>query len=113
MLGIIFYLFSAKFYNEIKKRILYAEKRMQRLSASEIVYGACGDIIFLLITTLITKTLLSINKFFGALLIILINIIAAIIGADVMIKKKDDITDVLLNMKKGTPKNINQRLNLI
>lgn len=101
LLGIIFYLFSAKFYNEIKKRILYAEKRMQRLSASEIVYGACGAIIFLLITTLITKTLLSINKFFGALIIIFINIISAIIGADVMIKKKDDITDVLLNMKKG------------
>ena len=102
LLGIIFYLFSPKFYDGIKKIVMYLEKNIQKLSVSEIIYGALGAIIFLLIATLMTKTLLSINKFFGSVIIIFINVIAAIIGADVMIKKKDDITGLLLNIRKGS-----------
>lgn len=101
LLGIIFYLFSPKFYDGIKKIVMYIEKNIQKLSVSEIIYGALGAIIFLLIATLMTKTLLSINKLFGSVIIIFINLIAAITGADVMIKKKDDITNLLSNIRKG------------
>lgn len=36
----------------------------------------------------------------GPILLILLNVLAAIIGAEIMIKKKEDITALLVNMKK-------------
>ena len=100
--GIIFYLASSVIYTVMSRLMDYIEKSIQRLSVSEILYGAVGMIIALFITTLITSPLLAFHRIFGPLLVILINIFAAIIGMDIMIKKKTDFTNLLINIRKGS-----------
>ncbi|MBD7912685.1 PIN/TRAM domain-containing protein [Clostridium cibarium] len=103
--GIIFYLLSPKIYSAIAELIDYVEKNAQKLTVGEIVYGAVGALIALIITSILSRPLLSIHEVFGPLIVIVLNIIAAIIGTDIMIKKKNDITNILLSLKKtGTTK---------
>ena len=101
--GIILYLISPMIYKEISNLIEYTEKNMQKLSITEILYGAVGAIIALVITFFIAKP---INNFriVGPTLFTLLNLLVAIIGANIMIKKKEDITSLLLNIRKATPR---------
>lgn len=103
LFGLIFFLLSPYIYKGITKLIEYAEKSIQKLSASEIIFGAVGVIIALIITSLVGMPLNRIEKIpiVGQVLFILFNIIGAIIGADVAIKKKDDIYNIFAAMKKG------------
>ena len=101
--GIILFLVSPIIYTGITKLIDYIEKNIQKLSVTEIAYGAIGALITLGITTLFTRPLIDIHKVFGPLLVIIINVVAAIIGIDIMIKKKDDITAFLVSLKKSSP----------
>ena len=100
--GIILYLVSPKIYKAITEVIEYVEKNIQKLSIGEIVYGAVGALIALVITSILARPLLDFHKILGPLVVVLLNIIAAVIGMDIMIKKKDDITNILLNLKKGS-----------
>ena len=101
--GIILYLISPMIYKKISNLIEYTEKNMQKLSITEILYGAVGAIIALVITFFIAKP---INNFriVGPTLFTLLNLLVAIIGANIMIKKKEDITSLLLNIRKATPR---------
>ena len=69
------------------------------MSITEIIYGTFGAVIALILMTFIAKPINDIN-IIGPILLILLNVLAAIIGAEIMIKKKDDITALLVNMKK-------------
>lgn len=102
LFGIILYLVSPAIYTAISKLIDYIEKSIQKLTISEIAYGAIGALITLIITTLLTSPLLDLHPIIGPLVVILINVIAAIIGMDIMVKKKDDITGILLGLKRGS-----------
>ncbi|MBL4930271.1 MULTISPECIES: PIN/TRAM domain-containing protein [Clostridium] len=102
LFGIILFLLSPFIYNGITRLIEYVEKSMQRLSASEIIFGAVGAIIVLIITTLISLPLNKLYPIIGPIMFTMVNIIAAVIGADVSIKKKEDITNLLLSIKRGT-----------
>ncbi|PRR80920.1 PIN/TRAM domain-containing protein [Clostridium vincentii] len=99
--GIILYLVSPKIYKAITEVIEYVEKNIQKLSIGEIVYGAVGALIALIITSILAKPLLDFHEILGPLIVVLLNVIAAIIGMDIMIKKKDDITNILVNIKKN------------
>lgn len=99
--GIILFLLSPKIYLSVEEFIEYVEKNIQRLSVSEILYGAIGVFIALVITSLFSRPLMDIHKVLGPLIVIFLNLLAAIIGIDIMIKKKDDITAFLLNIKKS------------
>lgn len=103
LFGLIFFLLSPYIYKGITKLIEYAEKSIQKLSASEIIFGAVGVIIALIITSLVGMPLNRIEKIpvVGQVLFILFNIIGAIIGADVAIKKKEDIYNIIASMKKS------------
>lgn len=103
LFGLIFFLLSPYIYKGITKLIEYAEKSIQKLSASEIIFGAVGVIIALIITSLVGMPLNRIEKIpvVGQVLFILFNIIGAIIGADVAIKKKEDIYNIIASMKKA------------
>lgn len=102
LFGIVFYLISPAVYKGIIKIIDYTEKSIQKLTASEIIYGAAGAVIALIIVGLLTRPILGIHDLFGPLLVILINLVAAIIGADICVKRKSDITNMLLNFKKNS-----------
>jgi uncharacterized protein YacL len=98
--GIIFYIISPIIYKGISNLIEYIEKSMQKMSITEIIYGTVGAVIALILMTFIAKPINDIHKVIGPILLVLLNILAAIIGAEIMIKKKEDITALLLNIKK-------------
>lgn len=102
LFGLIFYLISPAMYTAISNLIDYIEKNIQKLTISEIAYGAIGALITLIITTLLTRPVMDFHPIIGPLLVVLINVIAAIIGMDIMIKKKDDITNILVGLKKNS-----------
>lgn len=110
--GAILFLSSPKIYISISNLIEYAEKNIQKLTAVEILYASIGIIIALVITLLIGYPIRKISQLLGTVLgsaigsiiILLFNLIAAIIGADVAIKKKDGISLLLTNLKKGQGK---------
>jgi len=98
--GLILYIISPTIYKNISNLIEYAEKNMQKMSIAEIAYGTVGAVIALILMTFIAKPISDISNTIGPILLILLNIVAAIIGAEIMIKKKDDITALLVNIKK-------------
>ena len=102
LFGIIFYVISPIIYRGIVNIVEYTEKSVQKLTVSEILYGAAGAVIALIIVALLTRPLLSFHELFGPLLVILINLVAAIVGADILVKKRAEITSVLINFKKNS-----------
>ena len=80
LFGLIFYLISPAIYTAISNLIDYIEKNIQKLTISEIAYGAIGALITLIITTLLTRPVMDFHPIMGPLLVVLINVIAAIVG---------------------------------
>lgn len=104
LVGFIFFLSTPYIYKGISKLIEYSEKSIQKLSASEIIFGAIGVILALIITSLVGMPLnrITLVPLLGQILFILFNLIGAIIGAEVFIKKKDDISNLFTSFKKGS-----------
>lgn len=98
--GLILYIISPIIYKGISNLIEYIEKSMQKMSITEILYGTVGAVIALILMTFIAKPISEMNRSIGPIILILVNIVAAIIGAEIMIKKKEDITAILVNIKK-------------
>lgn len=115
--GVLLFFISPHIYRAISNLIEYAEKNIQKLTATEILYGALGIIITVVITSLIGYPIRKITQLLGPVLgsalgstiILLLNLVAAIIGADVFIKKKDDISALLRSLKKGQSKEKKQK----
>lgn len=97
--GLILYLLFPWIYKNLRKLMDYIEKNMQKLSAMEIIFGAVGAILFLVISALVFSVLTGVPRV-GKLLYAVINIIMAVLGADLAIKKKDEILNALGNFKK-------------
>ena len=102
LFGIILYLIYPMLYSKIGQFVDYLEKGVQEYTVSEIIYGSIGALLSLIIIGLITKPLMDLNKYFGPLLVILINIVSAIIGADIMLKKKEDFALLFSNLRRNT-----------
>lgn len=98
--GLILYIISPAIYKGISNLIEYVEKSMQKMSITELFYGTVGAVVALIIMTFIAKPINDLHRFFGPILLVLLNILAAIIGAEILIKKKEDITALLVNIKK-------------
>ena len=103
LFGLILFLISPRIYDWVSNLIEYAEKNIQKLSATEILYGGFGALLSLIITSLIGMPL---NKLtiVGPILFILFNLIFAFIVGDIFIKKKEDISALLINLKKTSIK---------
>lgn len=106
LFGIIFYFISPGLYKWISKIIDKMEKNIQRLSAQELIFGSSGILIGLIIATFIgapfSGIFSGINPSIGPIIFVLLELIAAIIGAEIFIKKKDDISSTLLIFKKNS-----------
>ena len=98
--GLILYIISPIIYKGISNLIEYIEKSMQKMSITEIIYGTVGAVIALILMTFIAEPISSIQPQLGPILLMLLNVLAAVIGAEIMIKKKEDITALLVNIKK-------------
>ncbi len=105
LIGIILYFISPSIYDSIVKSIEYIEKNIQKFTGTEIIYGILGAFISLIITSLIGLPLNHIDLFgLGPILFVLVNLIFAIIFASIFIEKKDDISNVLTNLRKNSIK---------
>ncbi len=98
LFGLILFLISPWINNLIIKVVDYIEKNMQKLTASEIIFGAGGAIIALIISSLIGSVLNT--TLVGKIIFAILNIIMAVIGADIAVKKREDIMSFFMNLKK-------------
>lgn len=105
LFGFILYIISPKIYNWVSNFIEYIEKNIQKLTATELVFGAAGAILSLIITSLLglplNKLKVGDRDIVGPILFVLLNLVFAVIVANVFMKKKDDISTLLMNMKKS------------
>lgn len=102
--GIILYLIAPLIYKGLFKTIDLVEKNVQKVSASEFIYGTVGTIVSLLIASLVGIPVLGIHPIAGPILFGLIELVAVIIGIKIFIEKRDDISTMLSSMKKNTSK---------
>lgn len=105
LFGLILYFVSPRIYDSIVKVIEYIEKNIQRLTAAELLYGGLGALISLILTSLIGLPLNRIDLYgLGPILFVLLNLIFAIIFASIFVEKKDDISNLLVNIRKSNAK---------
>jgi uncharacterized protein YacL len=97
--GIILFLISPLINLGIIKTLEYIEKNIQKLPANEILFGAGGAIIGLIISSMLVGTLSSFG-ILGILLSVGINILMAVLGIDIAIKKRDDLMNLFFSIKK-------------
>ncbi len=105
LFAIILFLVSPAIYRGILNIIDYTEKNMRKFTVLEIIYGAIGAVIALVIVFFVARPLNDIGGALGPLLYVLVNILFAIIGMRIMVQKKDDISNIFVTMKKS---NINK-----
>lgn len=92
LFGLIFFLLSSKIYNLINTTNTIIEKNLSKMSVQEIFAGAMGAIVFLIISFFLTMPLSGVWPSGGGLITIIINILAGALGANMAIKKKDEIS---------------------
>lgn len=106
LFAIIFFLLSPIFIKYIVRLIENIDKSFQRVSLEEIIIGAIGGVVALVITYLIATRALFEISYFGPILSVLANIVAFFIGAGIATKKKEEVSHFLsqLRFKGGQAK---------
>lgn len=102
LVGIILYLVSPIIYRSIIELIDYTEKNMRKFTLTEIIYGAIGAVIALIIMFFVARPLNDIAGALGPILYVLVNLLSAVIGMKIMVGKKDDMNNLILSMKKSS-----------
>jgi len=100
--GLIFFLLSSKIHNLLISINKLIEKNLSGMSVTEILFGAAGAIIFLVITFFLARPLADMWPGVGGLLTVLINLLAAVLGANVAIKKKDEMVGFFNGIRNRT-----------
>lgn len=105
LFGIIFFLLSPRIYGFITHLNKLVEKSLAKLTISEILVGLLGAIVLLVITFFLTRPLADVFPPVGNLVMILLNILAAVLGADISLKKYDEIASFFqgISRRNQTP----------
>ncbi|SDJ33644.1 PIN/TRAM domain-containing protein [Proteiniclasticum ruminis] len=106
LFALIFFLLSSSIYKLLIKTNKIIEKNLSGMSVTEILFGAVGAIIFLVITFFLTMPIANAWPGLGGLVTVLLNIAAAMLGANIALKKKEEILNFFsgLRVKGHTPK---------
>lgn len=108
LFGIIFYFISPWIYKTISSIIDRIGKSVQNLSVTELLYGTGGTLVGLTIASFIglpiSGIFKSVHPAIGPIILVLLELIAAIICAEIAIKKKDEISSTFSIMKKSNSK---------
>lgn len=99
--AIIFYFLSSFIYKGIIAIIDGFERNIQKLTVTEFLFGTLGLLVGLVFTTLIGIPISRIHFVIGPILFILIDLIGALVGIKIFIKRKDDILNLLTSIKKN------------
>ena len=73
---------------------------MKNFTIAEIIYGAVGAVIALIIMFFVARPLNDMGLI-GSIFYVLLNLLSAVIGMRIMVVKKDDINNVITSMKKS------------
>ncbi|MBV7274487.1 PIN/TRAM domain-containing protein [Clostridium thailandense] len=95
--GIILFLISPWISTLIIKIMDYIEKSIQKLPATEILFGTMGAIIGLVISYLFVN-ILSRIPIVGAVLAVVVAVVMAVLGANIAIRKREEIISVFSNI---------------
>ena len=98
--AIILFLLSSKIYYLIISTNKVIEKNLTKMTIVELVTGAVGAIILLIIAFFLTRPLGDIFPPLGSIIATLLNIMAALFGANIMLKKKEEISSYVNNLGK-------------
>lgn len=99
LFALIFFLLSSSVYKLLIKTNKIIEKNLSGMSVTEILFGAVGAIIFLVIAFFLTMPISNAWPGFGGLVTVLLNITAAMLGANVAIKKKEEILNFFSGLR--------------
>ena len=99
--AIIFYFLSSFIYKGIIAIIDGFERNIQKLTVTEFLFGTLGLLVGLVFATLIGVPIYRIHFVIGPILFILIDLIGALVGIKIFIKRKDDILNLLTSIKKN------------
>lgn len=99
--AIIFYFLSSFIYKGIIAIIDGFERNIQKLTVTEFLFGTLGLLVGLIFATLIGVPISRIHFVIGPILFILIDLIGALVGIKIFIKRKDDILNLLTSIKKN------------
>ncbi|MCM8711750.1 PIN/TRAM domain-containing protein [Clostridium sp. SYSU_GA19001] len=97
--GFILFLVSPWINKLIFTAVDYVEKSVQKIPANEIIFGTVGAIVGLVIASLL-GVLFAHVSFFWTIIAVIIAIIMALIGADVAVRKREELTSFFSNIKK-------------
>ncbi len=101
LFGLVFYLLSPLINSVIIKIMNYFEDNIQKWSGEEILIGTFGAILGLLISLLFVNLL---SKFgvIGNIIGIIFALVMAALGAQIGLRKKDELMQILPNIRKNT-----------
>lgn len=103
ILGLILFLISPWINSLISKIMNYFEDNIQRVPTVEILLGTFGAILGLVISALFVSLIP--KNLIGTIISIIIALILAVLGVDIAVKKKEEIINVISNLKRvGVPK---------
>lgn len=98
--GILFYIISPVINRNIIKFVNYIETGIQKFSITEIIFGSAGAIIGLLLSAVFVNIASKI-PIVGSVLAFIIAIFMAAIGANIGIKRKEEVLAFIAAIRRG------------
>lgn len=102
LFGFIFFIISPWMISWIMKVMDYFERSIQRLPANEILFGTAGAIVGLIISAFFLNLIGKI-PYVGIFLAFVVAVLMAALGANISIKKREEVTSWFSNIKKSSP----------
>jgi uncharacterized protein YacL len=98
--GVIFYFISPFIIKAVEKLTQFIEGAMQKMPINDILLGGSGLIIGLIIANLFANPLYNIPYNIGTIIALIFNIVLGSIGANIAIKRKEEIYNFFSFFKK-------------
>jgi len=98
--GFILFLVSPWINKIIFTAIDYMEKSIQKIPANEILFGTAGAISGLVIASLLGALFAHVS-FFWTLVAVVLAVVMASIGADISVRKREELVAIFSNIKKS------------
>ncbi|MDF2882440.1 MAG: yacL [Clostridiaceae bacterium] len=102
LFGFIFFIISPWMISWIMKIMDYFERSIQKLPANEILFGTAGAIVGLIISAFFLNLIGNI-PYIGIFLAFVVAVLMAALGANISIKKREEVTSWFSNIKKSSP----------
>lgn len=101
LFAFLFFILSPIFIKHIIRIIETVDKNFQKMSLADVFLGAIGGLLALAIAYLIlSRALYSINLI-GPVVAVLANVLSFVVGANIAIKKKDELGLMVSNIRLG------------